>query len=348
METQQISLKERWNALQQTNPHLRIRNAANELGVSEAELLATRCGEGVTRLRPEFKELLSQIETLGYANAITRNDSIVHERKGVYQNFTWSPHAALFVGEDIDNRLFPSCWRSAFSVTEGEGEKIRRSIQLFDNQGTAVHKIYLTSQSDVAAFEKITADFKSENQEQTEVVDAFKKPAHPAETRDAEPDYEQFKQEWVDLKDTHNFFGMINRHKLHRIEALENAPSTHFAKKEGNDILRKALLSASQSELPIMVFVGNRGAIGIHTGPVKKIVDHNEWLNVLDPEFNLHIKEQDIDQSWVVRKPTEDGEVTSIECFDKDGELIITLFGKRKPGIPEMEEWRQLVASIQN
>src|SRR5690606_40046076 len=66
METQQISLKERWNALQQTNPHLRIRNAANELGVSEAELLATRCGEGVTRLRPEFKELLSQIETLGY------------------------------------------------------------------------------------------------------------------------------------------------------------------------------------------------------------------------------------------------------------------------------------------
>jgi putative hemin transport protein len=72
-------------------------------------------------------------------------------------------------------------------------------------------------------------------------------------------------------------------------------------------------------------------------------VDHNEWLNVLDPEFNLHLIESSIDQCWIVRKPTLDGFVTSVECFNSHGEQILQVFGKRKPGIEELQEWRKLV-----
>ena len=346
METQQKTLAEKWQDLTNENPHLRIRNAAAELDVSEVELLATQVGKTVTRLRPEFEKLMAEFESLGFANGITRNDSVVHERKGVYLNYSWNPHAALFVGDDIDLRLFPSSWKSCFAVQEGEGSKERKSIQLFDKYGSAVHKVYLTSVSNDDAFHHIVKTYKDDNQTAHELVEPFVVPKHLREVREVEPDFKTFKEDWINLQDTHHFFGMINKYKLHRIEALENAPSTYFAEKIGNDGLRKALLAASSTELPIMVFVGNRGAIGIHTGPVKKIVDHNEWLNVLDPDFNLHIREKDIDQTWIVRKPTEDGEVTSIECFDKQGELIITLFGKRKPGIPEMQAWRDLVKSI--
>ena len=35
------NLKTQWDALKQAQPHLRIRNAAEKLGVSEMELLAT-------------------------------------------------------------------------------------------------------------------------------------------------------------------------------------------------------------------------------------------------------------------------------------------------------------------
>jgi len=346
METQVKTVKERWQELLAVNPHLRIRNAAAELGVSEVELLATKCGQEVTRLRPDFKELLPEFESLGFANGITRNDSVVHERKGVYMNYSWSPHAALFVGEDIDLRLFPSLWKSVFAVVEGEGAKSRLSIQIFDNFGTAVHKVYLTETSNIAAFDAIIDKYRHEDQNPTQEVDAFFVKPHPKETRETTPDFKAFQEEWINLKDTHHFFGLINKFNLHRIEALENAPSTYFAEQIGNDGLRKVLFEASRVELPIMVFVGNRGAIGIHTGLVKKIVDHNEWLNVLDPDFNLHVREEDIAQTWIVRKPTEDGEVTSLECFDSSGELIVTLFGKRKPGIPEMTEWRDLIANI--
>ena len=53
-----LSLKEQWNQLKKDQPRLRIRNAADALGVSEVELLVTRIGEGVTRLNPDFKDIL--------------------------------------------------------------------------------------------------------------------------------------------------------------------------------------------------------------------------------------------------------------------------------------------------
>lgn len=341
---EKTSLKEAWENLKIENPGLRIRNAAQQLGVTEVELLATQIGETATPLTPDFQALLKRFEEIGYAMSLTRNASIVHERKGVFKDFSWSPYAALFVGEDIDIRYFPTVWKFAFAVVEG-GEKPRKSIQIFDKYGDAVYKLYIENKSNIEAYEAIIRDFDN-SKDFTLELEQVPELQKVRPTDQINIDTLAFQQEWIDLKDTHNFFGMLKKHDLHRIEALNLAPTKHHASQVSNDSLRKALNLASESGQEIMVFVGNRGAIGIHTGPVKKIVDFGPWLNVLDPEFNLHIFEADIKQSWVVRKPTEDGEVTSLECFDANGELIITLFGKRKPGIPEMESWRELVAKL--
>ena len=66
---------------------------------------------------------------------------------------------------------------------------------------------------------------------------------------------------------------------------------------------------------------------------------------MLDPTFNLHLREDAIASAWVVRKPTRDGDVTSLELFDKDG-FCFTLFGLRKPGKPELEAWRAVLSGI--
>jgi putative hemin transport protein len=70
------------------------------------------------------------------------------------------------------------------------------------------------------------------------------------------------------------------------------------------------------------------------------------WYNVLDPEFNLHLRETKIASTYVVKKPSVDGIVTAIEVFDDKGEMIIQFFGKRKPGIPELETWREVVKTV--
>ena len=339
------SLKSQWEALRAENPHMRIRNAAEQLGVSEAELVATSIGETVTRLRPEFAAILSEVETLGKVMGLTRNDECVHERKGVYLNPDFSsPHAGLFVGEDIDMRIFLSAWDKAYAVAEKSEHGDRKSLQFFGKDGLAIHKIYLTKDSNEAAFDALVAKYKSGNQSTEETtVDV---PLNIDEKPDSDIDVAGFQQAWQGLKDTHAFFGMLKKFGVTRTQALRLAPDTRFAQQIEKEAIVKMLENAAEQKLPIMCFVGNRGNIQIHTGLVRKTMWHNQWFNVMDPDFNLHLDMSKIAQTWIVRKPTEDGDVTAIEVFNEMGEIIVQFFGKRKPGIPELQEWRELVATL--
>jgi putative hemin transport protein len=70
------------------------------------------------------------------------------------------------------------------------------------------------------------------------------------------------------------------------------------------------------------------------------------WVNVLDADFNLHLRQDHVAECWLVRKPTTEGIVTSLEVFNAEGETLVQFFGKRKPGIPELANWRQLVEAL--
>ncbi|MPN33551.1 Hemin transport protein HemS [bioreactor metagenome] len=111
------------------------------------------------------------------------------------------------------------------------------------------------------------------------------------------------------------------------------------------------LNNAAADETPIMVFVPNAGCIQIHTGPVHNVKPLEmpggaRWINVLDKGFNLHLRADMVASTWVVRKPTADGIVTSVELFDAQGDLMAMFFGERKPGVHELQSWRDLVARL--
>jgi len=333
-------LKEKWEALKAENPHLRIRNAAEQLGVSEAELLATNVGNGVTVLKSDFADLLQEVSKLEKVMALTRNDECVHERKGVYLNPDFSnPHGQVFVGEDIDLRIFINSWKYGFSVTEGD----KKSLQFFGKDGLALHKIYLTKDSNEAEFDALTEKYKADEQSPNIAIEPV--PGKPAEKADSEIDVAGFQQAWKDLKDTHDFFMMLRKFGVTRTQALRLAPEGYATKIENSKVVN-VLEDASEKELPIMIFVGNRGIIQIHTGEVNKTLWHQQWFNVMDPDFNLHLDTTKIAETWITKKPTDDGEVTSIEVFNNEGDFIVQIFGKRKPGNPELQGWKDLVAGL--
>lgn len=340
MNTLTQSLEEKWEALKIENPHLRIRNAAQELGVSEMELLALHIGRGVTVLKPEFSVILQDIEKLGKVMALTRNDECVHERKGVYLNPDFTSHfAQLFVGEDIDLRIFLNSWKYAFAVEDGD----KKSFQFFGKDGLSLHKIYLTKDSNEAIFNELKEKYTAENQNLIENLETIAPKAK--EKPDAEIDVNGFQTAWKELKDTHDFFGITKKYGVSRTQALRLAPEG-FATKIENSKVVELLELASEKQVPIMVFVGNRGIIQIHTGIINKILWYQHWINVMDPDFNLHLDTILISETWIVKKPTEDGLVTSVEVFNKEGEFIVQFFGKRKPGNPELVEWRKLVNEL--
>lgn len=327
------------------NPKVRIRDAAEMLGVSEGELLATSVGESVIRLKPEFKELMHELHTLGYVMALTRNNEIVHERKGVYENAqTELPHGmALFVNPDIDLRIFSKCWHFGFAATVENPKGTMRSIQIFDQDGTAVHKIYLTDKSDLNAYEKLVEKFIAEDQSTT--FEGTPKTPKPADQPDSAIDVEGFRNAWAEMKDTHDFFPMMGKFRVGRKQALRLADEK-FSREVPADSFKWLLEEARDRKVPIMVFVGNDGIIQIHTGEVENVLEARGWFNVMDEKFNLHINQDEVGSAFVVRKPTEDGIVTSLELFNKNDKDIALFFGKRKPGIPEKTEWRELMSDL--
>ncbi len=335
------TLLERWQHLIAERP-IRNRDAAHALGVSEAELVASACGSGTFRLRREPLQILREAAMLGRVMALTRNDSVVHEKKGVYAPAEGEGHVGLVLGEDIDLRLFFSHWRHAFAVCEpAPKQATKRSLQFFDPSGEAVHKIHLLAESDLVAFDGIVEGFADEDQ--SYVVATVPRTLAAAERSDADVAADEFLESWAGLTDTHQFFGLLKRFGVTRTQALRLAEGEH-ADRAPDATAWRVMEEAARTQVPFMVFVGNAGCIQIHTGPVANIARMGTWINVLDPAFNLHLREDHIAQSWVVRKPITEGTVTSLELFDRDGGLIAQFFGKRKPGVPEQEAWRELLA----
>lgn len=342
----QTSLKEKYKELKSENPTMRIRDAAQKLEVSEGELLATGVGENVVQLNDNFKELLKELHTLGYVMALTRNDEIVHERKGIYKNAqTEMPHGmVLFVNPDIDLRIFTKNWHYGFAATVENPRGSLRSLQIFDIDGTAIHKIYLTDKSDFEAYERLIEKFKSEDQNPTLLVRT--KPEIKPNRSDSEIDIEGFRKAWSEMKDTHDFFPLLSRFGVGRKQALRLAEDK-FSREVPADSFKYILEEACDRKIPIMIFVGNDGIIQIHTGEIENVLEARGWFNVMDEKFNLHIDQENIGSAFIVRKPTEDGIVTSLELFNKSEKDVALFFGKRKPGNPEREDWRELIADLE-
>lgn len=332
------SLRAAWRDLA-ARRKVRNRDAAELLGVSEAELVASAVGDGVTRLAGDARRVLARAPELGRVMALTRNEACVHEKIGVYENLSVDAMIGLALGKDVDLRLFFRHWTHAFAV-ENNG---LASLQFFDAAGDAVHKIVLKEDADRDAYARLAAEHADADQRPGLEVAARAAPS--AERPDAQVDADGLRRAWSALKDTHEFFGLLKKFDVSRLQALRLA-GYELAQPVAPSRLQALLEDAARTGLGIMIFVGNPGCIQIHTGPVQRILAMDGWLNVMDPGFNLHLRTDLVKAAWIVRKPTEDGMVTSLELFDARGDTIAMVFGERKPGVPELPAWREALARV--
>lgn len=324
------------------NPKMLERDLAASLGISEADLLAAQVGEGVRRIESRVPDLLRGLAALGEVLALTRNESAVHEKVGVYDKPIIGDRASMMLGADIDLRIFPSAWVHGFAVEKRDGDEVRRSFQFFDASGDAVHKVHLRPASNVEAYEALVASLLSAEQDQT-VATVSKE---QAKAEEGEPGgAEELRERWGAMTDVHQFFGMLKQLRLSRRQAVGMVGEDYAWLLDG-DPITPMLNRVSGEQLPIMCFVGNHGCIQIHSGPVAKIAAMGPWINVLDEGFHLHLRLDHVREVWAVRKPTRDGHVTSLEAYGGDGELLIQFFGKRGEGHAERGEWRAVVEDL--
>ncbi|MEC7947288.1 MAG: ChuX/HutX family heme-like substrate-binding protein [Myxococcota bacterium] len=338
-------LQSRHEALRQAQPRLRIRDAATALGVSEAELVDLKVGTSAIRLdlAIDRQALVRGFKNVGRVMSLTRNDACVHERMGRFEAVSFRGPVGLVLGPDIDLRLFTGTWAHAYAVDVQSQGRTLRSIQIFDSHGQAVQKVYLQDEGgDPECWDALIDRFRAADQRAGRLVDV---PARPVAQAPGSFDPEALLSGWSAMTDTHQFHGLLRTHGATAGQAFAAAEGRYTHRLPAT-ISESLLLGASENAVSIMVFVSNPGCIQIHSGPVRRILRRGEWINVMDPDFNLHLHDGRVASAWAVSKPTEDGDVHSVELLDASDEVLVRFFGVRKPGQVEDPAWRALWDSL--
>lgn len=344
MTEQALMAPEQIRAAHADNPGRRDRDLAESLGIAEAQLVAAFVGQNVTRISASLDDIFSRLNGLGEVMALTRNPHCVIEKVGQYDNYHSGAHASMVLTEDIDLRMFPSHWVHAFAVERATDKGTQRSLQIFDAAGDAVHKIYLRDGSNLDHWHTLVSELKSEDQSQ--VLEVAQR--QPTEAPKANPDkVDALRTEWAKMTDTHQFLRLTSKLKMNRLGAYRIAGKPLARALEPGSVTTMFEQVRDQA-LEVMVFVGNRGCIEIHGGPIHTLKQMGPWFNVLDPRFNLHLRSDRIAEVWAVTKPTQRGPAVSVEAFDSEGGLILQVFGRRSGENDHRPVWDELVAGLQS
>lgn len=269
------------------------------------------------------------------------------------------PLIGVVSGDRISQRLFLSEWAYGFAVSELTPGGMQRSLQFYDAGGCAIHKIFLQNEAQVP----IWFDFISRYAEASQtvgikpVVLLDDDPAGPAPLSHSNGsdnaasdgsgriDQQQFCADWGSLRDVHHFSGLLSKYRVKRLQALQLA-QRKFAEQVDIRNVYQLLVASAREQIDLSILAGNRGMLQIYTGTIQRVEVMGPWLNILDPGFNLHLREDHIASTWVVRKPSVEGLVTSVELFDQRGEVIAMFFSAHQNGKQKCCEWRNLVETL--
>jgi len=197
--------------------------------------------------------------------------------------------------------------------------------------------VHLRPASDLARYRALVAQLASVDQAARlpEVAPI------PPSSRTGTASREELNDSWSKLTDTHEFYPMLRRLKLSRIDAVTMAEDT-FTWSLDPGATTQLIDMVVAKALPIMVFAGSRGVVQIHSGPIRNVKPMGPSLNVMDKTFHMHLRLDHIASLWAVRKPTDQGQITSVEAYDANGSLILQFFGIRQKGL-DAPLWVEMV-----
>ncbi len=339
-------LKLRYELLCQQHPNLRSREAAKRLNVTEAELLASCANDTSFHLMNHPEALLSALQTVGEVLIVTRNESVILEKKGTFKDLVFDTQNGFKIlkSDSLGLHLLLNSCRYTFLVIEEKHIGHRKSLQFFDRHGQAVQKIYLTQNSNEQAFEKIITRFISSYQptyldiskDETDKQSASKQQATkwPALSEDGQT-----------IQSSHDFFKLLIGRNVSRQQAYDNV-GRDLAYEIVPSALQPLCEMAKQDNISLTLAVGNSACMQFHSGPVDKAGEHGQWFNMLNSDFNLYTNSHRITQAWVIRKPQQGNPITLIEFFDDQDHLALQITAINKPDIPESSQWRELVAQL--
>lgn len=324
----------------QATANVRAREAARQLGVSEAQYVALGGADTVSRLNHHFASLLEQLTDVGELMALTRNDAMVFEHHGIYERSLYQRETLIMKSAAISLRLRLKNWAYGFKVNE----KGRISLQFFNAAGQAVHKIYTTDLTDMKAFDALLKEFEMPLAQIDLGIRSNRAPSLPQAHKLL--DLIALRLDWQRLNSVPHFEALLKAYKLTRPQVYQHVLEAANALEP--NILKPLLTLISQQQLEVRMCVANSGAVQIHNGKINKLLEMGPWFNVLDPKFNLHAQCDLVVSNWCVYKPFDLNNIGSIEFFNQYHELLLSI--ELHPDVQHRRDqaaiWKDTVQSL--
>ena len=288
------NLKSKWKKFQQDNPKVRIRDAAYQMKVSEAELLSTEINETVSFLLIEdMTAFIKDVLKVDKIMLLIRSDYVVHEKTIKTKNIRLEDNQIIDLDKNdcsiLDFNI--DAFEYVFFQKKMHINRELKSFQFFDKAGTAILKIYLKGK-DLGFFDEIDLKYKKT--------------------------YNYEMQSDLD----------INNSNLLDSKIKINLPyDTSNSKTSCRDIsvksLRLILENASDMKTPIQIHALGLGTIQYHRNTVRNIVDYGPWVNVIDQKFNLHVLENGLTRASLIQYQFKDCQQYLINFFDKNNTHVL-------------------------
>lgn len=338
-----ITLTEKWKLLKKAHPDIRIRDAANYLSVSEAQLLLTQTNSQIVPLCNNFAALITQLPALGKVKILTRNNHAVHIQEGRYPQLN-GQQIDTVSNTFFDLKLILKDWQFGFAVTYNQ----IKTLQFFNKFGTAVHKIHLLPESNRKAYQNIIEQYQLPKSKRYTTMDLAQKtmvqPKSVTSTKVLQ-DRMAFNLAWQQLNSPCQFQALLKQFNLTPLQALRWAPKS-MAQCIPNSMTRKVFQLAIQRKEPLVITVCNKSCAQRYTGKIQQLKSKSEWLSLKGKGFKFYIREINISESWLVCLPSKNGMTTSLEIFDEQGISIASISGKQSDSLPELDTWRRIWTTI--
>lgn len=296
--------------------------------------IAERIGLECRCLRLSAVELAGQLHTLGEVRTRTEAGAAFIEQVGSFPLSEDVTEAGLVIGEDgLDLRLNLRAW--FWICMLHDPERGQYSLNVFDRQCRSLLRLVSTDNSQLSGWAVLYARCEAQ------VPQFDDRKAFIAREVEAPG----LLEDWAAMANVHDHFALLKRYGLSRYEANRLvAPQFSRQLAENNPITLFERLAASGLEL--MLFVYSAGSVQIFTGLLTGM-QRNKGALVFDmPATDLaaptvfSIQHAPGAETWQVRKPNEQGGVTSLELFDAEQRLIVQVFARRPAGQPEQSAWR--------
>ncbi|MEO0453507.1 MAG: ChuX/HutX family heme-like substrate-binding protein [Verrucomicrobiota bacterium] len=334
-------IREEAERLKESQPKITPIKLAAALKVTEAELTAAYTGEGpVIRLNTDREMQLHDLHALGQVLLVVRNTTCIHELVGNYPQARFYGGHALLAADSFMMHYDLTQWSYGFAV-EKNG---MRNLEFFDQRGRAVHKVFTTDQTNFQSWNDWVSRYAAEKQSPIVEVERLEEIV-PDDIDQREVSRDALCATWDTLTTSDDFQPMIDHLGLSSLEAIRLGGDA-YAKRLSKDALGQFLNHSVQESLSIEATVCSSGTTQNYKGQIKQVTEFGDWLNVLDPHFNLHIDMKAVDSIWMVQKAKAKKPVTVIEVLNRDGKSVLELSESQPVQQPDSSVWKAVIESL--